>query len=122
MSVTGEHALQSEDLPREPLNIPEWGGDVYVRVLAGDERAKIQRAIDKNSETLSALIVQLCTVDDVGAQMFKADDISRLHKKSGLVLDRIVTKCHKINKLDEKEIEDLAKNSDETPSDSSGSD
>ena len=100
--------------------MPEWGTTIYVRVLTGEDRAKIQRAIDKDNGTLSAVIVQLSAVDEDGAQLFKKDNIPRLNRKNCLALERIVKKSHDINKLDEEEIEALEKNSDATTSGNSG--
>ena len=37
-----EAILAAEDLPRELVEVPEWGGAVYVRALTGAERDQFE--------------------------------------------------------------------------------
>ncbi len=36
--LTREQILQSDDLPRETVQVPEWGGEVQVRTMTGTDR------------------------------------------------------------------------------------
>ena len=36
--LTREQILGSDDLKRQTVAVPEWGGDVFVRMLTGGER------------------------------------------------------------------------------------
>ena len=36
--------LNADDLPREKVTIPQWGGDVFVRTLSGSERDQFEQS------------------------------------------------------------------------------
>ena len=39
MNILSKDAiLAADDLPRETVHVPEWGGDVYVRTMSGTDR------------------------------------------------------------------------------------
>ena len=110
--------LKSDDLPRERVTVPEWGGDVFVRTLTGTERDSFEQSMlrgkGKNREmNLSNIrarlsVLTMCTED--GTRLFEAKDIDALGKKSASALDRIFGVAQRLNGLSGEDVEELAGN------------
>ncbi len=43
--LTKEAILAADDLPRETVLMPEWGGDVYVRTMSGTDRDAFESSL-----------------------------------------------------------------------------
>lgn len=117
--LTAVEILGKEDLPRELIEIPEWGGAVYVRTFSGAERDSYEEWILKNRgsdgelksyRNARALLVVLTACDENGALLFTADQVDALGKKSAAALDRIFEVAQRLNKLRKQDIEDSEKN------------
>lgn len=94
--------LTANDLPKEKVDVPEWGGHLYVRALNGVERDQVERMAV--SDTVSkAAIVAMVAVDENGEQLFTNDDIPALEKKNGTALLRIVNAAFTLNFLSDEE-------------------
>jgi hypothetical protein len=117
MGLTRAQILAASDLPTEVVAVPEWGGDVTLRVWTGTERDKFEteQAADKNAN-LRARVAARSIVGDDGKPLFTLADIDALGAKSGSALDRIVTAALKLNKYTTDDVEQLAKNSNASPS------
>ena len=110
--------LDSDDLPRECVTVPEWGGDIFVRTLTGAERDSFeQQMLDsrgKNKEinisNIRARLGILTICDEEGTRLFAAKDMEALGKKSASALDRIFTIAQRLNGLSGDDVEELAKN------------
>ena len=96
--LTRDMILAADDLPREEVEIPEWGGSVYVRVLTGGERDQLERMIAKDSVSRAA-IAALCLVDATGARLFTDADVEKLAQKNGGALEKIVTAALRFNAI-----------------------
>lgn len=110
--------LAIDDLPREPVEIPEWGVTVYVREMTGSERDLYESDLIANKDmplrqklkNMRANMVVLCTVDDQGQRLFADDDVDAVGAKSATALNRIVEVAQKANAIDDASIEDIAGN------------
>ena len=129
--LSREDILRSQDLVREVVSCPEWGGEVYVRVMTGEERDRYEHHMlslqdlykdDKvNLQTLRIALLSLCLCDEQGGRLFQFQEMQLLNEKSWVVLDRLYEVASRINKTTVKEIEELVGNSVPTPTDASGS-
>ena len=72
-------------------------------------------------DTIRQRLVIWGVVDESGAPVFAETDTEAISKLPASLVDRIVTKVSEVNDYTEKDIEDLAKNSVETPADASPS-
>ena len=46
MNILSKDAiLAADDLPRETVHVPEWGGDVYVRTMSGTDRDAFETSL-----------------------------------------------------------------------------
>jgi hypothetical protein len=97
-TLTKDAILSANDLPREAVEIPEWGGTVYVRALNGDERDALERMVTTDKVSRAA-IAALCVVDESGKRLFSSDDLPALAAKHGGALERIVNAAMRFNTL-----------------------
>jgi hypothetical protein len=101
-----------DDLKREIVSAPEWGGDVIVWVMTGTQRDRMESLIrEKKVKDVRALITVLSVRNEDGSMMFSERDIPELTKRSSAVLDRIYEKAIELSKLKTEDIEIEEKNS-----------
>lgn len=114
--LTADQILGSPDIAGiEKVAVPEWGGDVYVKVMTGAERDRwelTQSQILKDPVNLN-IRASLCAVtlcDEKGNRLFSDFQIDELGNKSAIVLDRIFDVARKLNKLTNDDLDELEKN------------
>lgn len=115
MTLSKESILKSDDLPREQVEVPEWGGSVYVRTLTGTERDSFEQSMQgkKNKidlENVRARFAVLTICDEAGARLFNATDAEKLGSKSAAALDRVFAVAQRLNGFTQSDAEDLAGN------------
>ena len=123
MSLTREAILKADDLPREKVPVPEWGGDVFVRTMTGVERDAYEQKLIRekgeneklNMENLRGLLAAMTVVDDKGNRIFADTDAPELGRKSSLALTRIFDVAIRLNGLTKSEVDELAKKSPPGP-------
>ena len=106
--------LGAMDLTPTTLEIPEWGGEVWIRTMSGVERDMFDRRCmvdQKNGSTPSrAFIASLVLCDERGKRIFSEKDTNALEEKSGSALDRIFQWVAKHCLLGEGGVQEAAKN------------
>jgi hypothetical protein len=110
--------LSADDLKRETVSVPEWGGTVCVRTMTGAERdqfeAEMLRTRGTSAENkLANIRARLCVLticDDNGARLFNDGDVVALGAKSAAALDRCFTVAQRLSKYSAGDVDDLAKN------------
>ena len=125
--LTKKQILQADDLKRELVSVPNWGGDVYVRTMTGTERDTFEQSIveGKGKVNLTNFRAKLCALtiaDETGKRLFDDKDIVELGKKSAKALDHIFGIAQKLNGIGTQDVEDLVKNSESDQSEDSTSD
>lgn len=112
--LTRDQILSVDDLKKERVSVPEWGGDVFVRSLTGTERDRFEdhcsKAQGKSCEGIMALLVALTVVDEHGQRLFTEADIAALGQKSARALGILYETAGRLNAISGKDVEDLAKN------------
>ena len=119
MVLSRQQILDVSDLSFEVINIPEWGGDVRIRMLTGSERDEFEASLfdDKSGKpkndikNLRSRLCSLCIVDDNNIRLFTDKDIDVLSKKSGKVLGQIFKAAQVLNGIGQTDVEDKLKNS-----------
>ena len=110
---------------RERLPIPELGGDVFVRVMTGNERDAMEDRFSGKGRTMvgaRAYIAASTVCDASGLPLFDMNgDLAALGKMPGSVMTSIFEVSSRLNRFTDEDIEDLEKNSESAPSDDSGS-
>lgn len=120
--LTREQILAAIDMKIEAVDVPEWGGTVYIRNLTGKAREKFERSryrmvgkgLEKEVEIIhentraSLLAATICTSD--GTLLFSAADVEALSDKNGAVLDRLFDVAQRLSAMRKEDVEDRAKN------------
>ena len=125
-----ESILQADDLPKELVDVPEWGGSVYVRSLTGAERDRFESSMIKqrgknqqmNLDNIRAKLAVLTVCDEEGKRIFSSADIDELSKKSAAALDRIFAVARRLSGLGEDDVKELAEGLKDDPLEDSPSD
>ena len=98
-----DRILAANDLQTHPVEVPEWGVTVHVKMLTGDELDDLCRreesARESGKRNLAAYIVIAATVDEHGKNVFTIADFDALMTKSSSALLRVSRKANQINGL-----------------------
>jgi len=128
--LTREQILEADDLKTEIVPVPEWktgeNDSVIVRTMMGTDRDAFDQELlteegKSNLENFRAKLCAYTIVDEEGERLFSQEDIIKLGKKSSLALNRVFIVAQKLNGLAPGDVEEMAKNSETTPENSSGS-
>jgi len=118
----------------ELVDVPEWGGAVFVKAMTGTERdayeaSCMQEVKGKGKggkmemkplyDNIRARLCVRCMCNAQGARLFTDEQAVPLGRTSAKALDRVFTLAQKLNGVTEEDIDELAKNSERTDSDGS---
>lgn len=127
--LTREQILEAQDIKTETVEVPEWGGDVKVKAMTGTERDAFEGSLLKgkgknttvNMQNVRAKLVAHSVVNGNNERLFTDQDVVRLGQKSAAALDRVFSVAQRLSGITDQDVEELAKNLPEGPSDGSGS-
>jgi hypothetical protein len=104
--------LAAGDIESERVEVPEWGGAVWVRTMDGRERDAFEgHQIAHPWEDIRARLAVITVCDSGGQALFNAGDVAAISRKSGRALDRIFEVSARLSGLGKKDIDELKKNS-----------
>ncbi len=117
--LTKEKILSASDRVAEIVKVQEWGGEVMVGIMTGEQRdiweahlIRDKKPDEKiNSQNLRALLCAMTIQDEQGNLIFSSNDIEALGNKSAVALERVFRVARRLNKLNASDIEELTKNS-----------
>jgi hypothetical protein len=113
--LTADDILAIEDISIVPVDIPEWGGMVYVKAMTSLQRERyfemLKRTVGKGRkarekvvlEKASALLVQMTACNAQGELMFTREQVSALSLKASKPMERICDAASKLNGLDDED-------------------
>lgn len=108
-----ENIKNADDLPSKVINIPEWGGDIKIRILSLGERLELDEEFE-NKKEIDILVkwIAKCCVDDNNNPVFTTEEqIKVLTQKNGDVIMRIFKEIKHLSNLDvTTTVDSLAKN------------
>jgi hypothetical protein len=130
--LSREEILEAQDLETEIVPVPEWGGDVRVKGLTGEERDSYEAAclqerpsydakgkqvrgrteMARNLSNVRAKLVARSIVGEDGERLFTDHDVAVLGKKSAAALERVFDVAARLSRLSDEDVEELAGNSD----------
>ncbi len=116
--LSREKILTAQDLKREIVDVPEWGGEVYVRGFTALEKEEVEMRsmamVDiatgqirdaRQLAGLKAWIVARCTVDSDGVRIFSDADMDGLQGKNAEVISRLADVAGRLSSLGVEEAE-----------------
>ena len=117
-ALSKEAILQQADRKVEMVEVPEWGGVVYVRSLTGAERDQFEssiverngRDVRTNLRNLRARLVVMAACDENGEPIFSTEDAAALGAKNAAALDRIFSVAQRLSGLRDNDVQELAEN------------
>jgi hypothetical protein len=109
--------LGAQDLARELVPCPEWGGAVWVRTMTAAERDEWEasrlhgegRRRDVSLENMRASLVAACAVDEHGNRLFDDADVEALGAKSARALDRLFQVAQRLNGVTAEDLDEITK-------------
>lgn len=113
--------LGAADLPLEKVEVPEWGGGVWIRPLTLDERDQFENWTTRRQDGDRRLtdcrggiakMVIACVVDARCERVFQDNEVEHLQKKSARAVQRIYARIVEQNGLSAEAVDGLKKNSD----------
>lgn len=118
-TLTKADIFKANDIKVEPVEIPEWGGVVYVKTMSGHERDAFELSqmeggtpAEKYAD-LRAKMVALTVCDEKGNRLFSVDDVQTLTKKSARALDRVFEVSQRLSRIGVGDIDKAAEDLDE---------
>lgn len=128
-ALSRDDILKSEDLGSQRVEIPEWGGYAFIRVMTDEDRDGWDEWLWANKEASASSggspmlgarreLVARTLVDEHGKRLFA--NSTELKGKSAKVIDRLFDIASELNALGPRAVAQAKKNS--SPDPSSGSD
>lgn len=111
-----EDIIAACDLSQKWVDVPEWGGEVWIKQLAASDRIALEKLLSPNGKKklsgLEIITLFLCRVlsDSDGNLLFTDSDAPELAKKNPDVLMRINDEAQEHNGMGKVAIEGLEKN------------
>lgn len=135
--------LAADDRKRVRLEVPEWGGHLWIGTMSGSDRDDWENASADRADNESKLcrlekraydwkrvaamtrarVVAWCAENDEGAPLFGRDEeaVIALAAKAGPVLDRLYAVAASLNALTRQDVEDILGKFGGVPSDAASS-
>lgn len=122
MALLSRDQIESaDDLPSQIVPVPEWGGDVKIVGLSGEDVDKYEASVlrlrkgkpDVALQNATARLVAWCLVDEHNSRLFPNEgDVKALGKKSGVALQRCFDVAAKLSGLRPEDVEAMVENFD----------
>ena len=127
--LTADDILGADDLPKEVVDCPEWGGFIYIRTFQAVERDAWEQSMMSSSgkgvktdlENARANLVARVACKEDGSAIFTKDQMVALGGKSAKALGRCFDVAARLNGLSSDDMEEIVKNSGDVQSADSGS-
>jgi hypothetical protein len=112
--LTADQILKVADAKTFEVEVPEWGGEVYIRVMSVGERDANEldwlSNKDKGVPNFRSKFLARVLSDKDGNRLFSDDQVKELKKKSGDVCDRLFKLAMRYNSVTEEDVEIAAGN------------
>lgn len=112
VALSKDAILSAADSKVQAVDVPEWGGTVYIRTFNAIERDKLSAQLTGagGKDLMHALIARFGICDEKGVPLFVDADVLKLGAKSAIALTRVVDRIVALNKMRPEDVEQAAKN------------
>ena len=86
-----DDVVKAQDVPREVIDVPEWGGEMEIRGLNAAAGQRVANAVSEDPDGVKwrCIAVALSCVDESGALLFDELDVQMLAEKSWAAVLRV---------------------------------
>lgn len=117
MALSKSAILLAGDVKLDKVNVPEWGGDVFIKTITGLDRDRFEDGYsEQKMKNFRSRFLVLTLCDEKGERLFTDAEVEELGRKSSLVLNRLFEKAWSLNAFTNEAIEDLGNDSTVGPS------
>jgi hypothetical protein len=121
LGLTREQILAARrDRKPQRFEVPEWGGDVFIRVLSAADQMDLAKEGDDPSDTPIKVLVR-SLVSEEGEPLFTDVDAAELAKEDWPVIMRVFQEAAHLNGLSTKELDEAMAGFTQAPDESSSS-
>lgn len=126
MALSKSAILAADDRKIIPIDVPEWGGQVFLRAMSGKDRDSFENELVNEKQTgrianMRALLCVRVICDESGARIFDDGDVAALGEKSAPALARVFTAATKLNGIGSEAVAEVGNGSAPVQSAASGS-
>lgn len=115
--------LKVDDRAMELVQVPEWGGEVWVRGLNGAERDKFEASMVQtrgksqtvNMANVRARLAAASMCDEGGVRLFADADVDALGQKGAAALQRVFLVAQRLSGIGEEDVKELAEGLKNSP-------
>lgn len=101
MSLLTKEQIIAAPLPRDVVDVPEWGGKVYVRSVNLAERHRLSGISEKDGATdldVLAELVATCCIGEDGAPLFTVDEIRARPAQELPIFERLFRRATELSR------------------------
>jgi len=109
MGLSKAQILAADDLPIRKIKVKEWGGEIALRCLSGQEASDWYSAGLEGIPSM-CMMIALSAIDDDGERLFENDDVEALGKKNPNALRVVFDAALSLSALDGEADSDAEKN------------
>lgn len=97
--------LESADIEKQPVEVPQWGTTVEVRSMTGKQRSAFMKKVANGGEVdferfYAELIIASVFDPETGDQVFEPADRDAISQKSGAALQVVADVAMKLSGLE----------------------
>lgn len=112
MPLDKKSILAVDDVRKEKIHVPEWKGDVFLRVLTGTDRDRFEESYaDQKMKAFRIRFLLLALCDEDGERLFSDEEADILGKKSSVVINRLFEAGWKLNAFTQEAVDALGEDS-----------
>lgn len=116
--LTKEQIQKVDDSKIARVDVPEWGGHVFVKTISGFARDQYEQSLikmkrgraDADLTNQRAKFVVMVACNEEGNLLFNPNDADWLGNKSASAIHRIYTEAVRLNGMDDEAESELKKN------------
>jgi hypothetical protein len=114
VTLTREQILAARvDRKPQRLEVPEWGGEVYIRVLSARDQMALSDSSKPEETPIRVLLHSI--VDEHGERILRDEDFEALAGEDFPIIMRIFGSAAKLNGFSNKELEAAIENFGPSP-------
>ena len=113
-ALSREAILTAQDIQREYVEMPEWGGGVYVSTISARAGLEMAGSAEEDSQSRAVvglgLLLARSLTDEAGNLLFQEADIDFLMNKSRAAIERLTTVALRLNNFGAGAVAEAEKN------------